>query len=60
VILINKFNVKPDDVYGLLEARAANAAYLMQKPGFISAQLHRGISDSCVFVNHAVWESGIL
>ncbi len=57
VILINKFNVKPDDVYGHLDARAANAAYPMQKLGFISAQLHRGISDSCVFVNHAVWES---
>jgi hypothetical protein len=43
VILRNKFNVKPDDVRGLLEAWAADAAYLKQKLGFISAQLHRGI-----------------
>lgn len=57
VILRNKFNVKPDDVRGLLEAWGADAAYLKQKLGFISAQLHRGISGSCVFVNHAVWES---
>jgi heme-degrading monooxygenase HmoA len=57
VILRNKFNVKPDDVRGLLEAWAADAAYLKQKLGFISAQLHRGISGSCVFVNYAVWES---
>jgi quinol monooxygenase YgiN len=57
VILINKFNVKPDDVHGLLEATAADAAYLKQKPGFISAQLHCGISGSCVFVNYSVWES---
>ena len=57
VILRNKFNVKPDDVRGLLEAWAADAAYLKQKLGFISAQLHLGTSGSCVFVNYAVWES---
>ena len=38
VILRNKFNVKPDDVRGLLEAWTADAAYLKQELGFISAQ----------------------
>jgi heme-degrading monooxygenase HmoA len=57
VILINKFNVKPEDADNLLKAWAADAAYLKQKPGFISAQLHRGIAGSCVFINYAVWES---
>jgi heme-degrading monooxygenase HmoA len=57
VILINKFNVKPEDAENLLKAWAADAAYLKQKPGFISTQLHRGIGGSCVFVNYAVWES---
>ena len=57
VILINKFNVKPEDVDSLLKAWAADAAYLKQKPGFISTQLHRGIGGSCVFINYAVWES---
>ena len=33
VILINKFNVKPEDVDNLLKAWAADAAYLKQKPG---------------------------
>ena len=28
-----------------------------RQPGFISAQLHRGIGGSRVFVNYAVWES---
>ena len=56
VILINKFNVKPEDVDNLLKAWAADAAYLKQKPGFISTQLHRGIGGSCVFINYAVWE----
>jgi heme-degrading monooxygenase HmoA len=57
VILINKFNVKPEDVDQFLKAWAANSAYLKQKPGFISTQLHRGIGGSCVFINYAVWES---
>ncbi len=57
VILINKFNVKPEDVDQLLKAWAADATYLKQKSGFISTQLHRGIGGSCVFINYAVWES---
>jgi heme-degrading monooxygenase HmoA len=57
VILINKFNVKPEDADNLLKAWADDAAYLKQKPGFISTQLHRGIGGSCVFINYAVWES---
>ena len=57
VILINKFNVKSEDIDQLMKAWAADAAYFKQQPGFISAQLHRGIGGSCVFVNYAVWES---
>jgi heme-degrading monooxygenase HmoA len=57
VILINKVNVKPEDVDKFLEAWAWDAAYLKQKPGFISAQLHRGIGGNSVFINYAVWES---
>jgi heme-degrading monooxygenase HmoA len=57
VILINTFQVAPEDADALLEAWAADAAYLKQQPGFISTQLHRGIGGSGVFLNHAVWES---
>jgi heme-degrading monooxygenase HmoA len=57
VILINKFNVKPEEVDQFLRAWAADAAYFKSQPGFISAQLHRGIAGSSVFVNYAVWES---
>lgn len=57
VILINKFNVQPEDLDQLLNAWAADAAYLKQKPGFIYSQLHRGIGGSCVFINYAIWES---
>jgi quinol monooxygenase YgiN len=57
VILINTFRVAPEDVDALLAAWAADAAYLKQRPGFIAAQLHRGIGGSGVFCNLAVWES---
>ena len=57
VILMNKFQVDPEDVDALLEAWAADARYLKQKPGFISTQLFRGIAGSATFLNMAVWES---
>ena len=57
VVLINSFNVKPEDVDQLLKAWADDAAWMKQQPGYISTQLHRGIGGSGVFVNYAVWES---
>jgi len=57
VVLINKFNVPPEGVDQLLRTWAADAAFLKTQPGYISAQLHRGIGGSCTFVNYAVWES---
>lgn len=57
VILINKFNVGLDEVDEFLKAFAATDKVLKRKPGYISAQLHRGIAGSCVFLNYEVWES---
>ena len=57
VILINKFDVAPSDVEQFLAGWADDAVFFKRQPGFISAQLHRGIAGSCVFVNYAVWES---
>jgi heme-degrading monooxygenase HmoA len=57
VILINKFTVKPEEVDQLLAAWSADATFFKRQPGFISAQLHRGVGGSCVFINYAVWES---
>jgi heme-degrading monooxygenase HmoA len=57
VILVNTFVVEPEDAYALLEAWAADAAYMKAKPGFISTQLHRGVAGSSTFLNMAVWES---
>jgi heme-degrading monooxygenase HmoA len=57
VVLINQFKVKPEEAAQLVEAWARDAAFLKQQPGFISAQLHRGIAGSSVFVNVAIWQS---
>jgi heme-degrading monooxygenase HmoA len=57
VILVNKFNVPPEEAEQLLHAWAEDAAFMKQQPGFISTQLYRGIEGSCVFINCAVWES---
>lgn len=57
VILINTLVVPPEDVDRFMDAWAAEAAILKRQPGFVSAQLHRGITGSGVFLNYAVWES---
>ena len=57
VILINKFNLDPQNVDQFLKVWASDAEIMKQQPGFISTQLHRGIAGSCTFINYAVWES---
>ena len=57
VILINKFNVNPDKVEHFLKDWGKDAINFKQQPGFISAQLHKGIGNSSVFINYAVWKS---
>ena len=57
VVLLNKFTVALEDCTAFLSSWADDAAYMKQQPGFITAQLHRGIAGSFVFLNYAVWES---
>ena len=57
VILINKFNVAQGKVEQFLKDWGEDATNFKQQPGFISAQLHKGIGKSNVFINYAVWES---
>ena len=57
VVLMNEFNVAPEDADRFLEVWADDAAYMKQQPGFISTQLHRGTAGSSTFMNVAVWES---
>ena len=57
VILLNKFTVQPEDVDEFLRVFKATTKVMKQQPGFISAQLHRGIAGSSTFFNYAVFES---
>ena len=57
VVLINKFNVDSDEVEQFLKVWKEDATKFKDQSGFISAQLHKGIGKSTVFVNYAVWES---
>ncbi|MDF7775609.1 antibiotic biosynthesis monooxygenase [Sphingomonas sp. AOB5] len=57
VVLINTFHVEPGTVERMLECYALDAAFMRAQPGCISAQLHRGVGNSSMFVNYAVWES---
>ncbi len=60
VVLVNIFKVAASDIPALLEAWEADANWMKLQPGYISTQLHRGIADSTVFMNYAVWESTAL
>jgi heme-degrading monooxygenase HmoA len=57
IVLINQFNVAPEEADRLVEVWADDAAFMKRQPGFISTQLHRGTAGSSTFVNLAVWES---
>jgi heme-degrading monooxygenase HmoA len=57
VVLINQFDVPPEEAERFLEVWADDAAFMKQQPGFISTQLHRGTAGSSTFMNVAVWES---
>jgi heme-degrading monooxygenase HmoA len=56
IVFMNKFSVNPNDVDEFLKRWAAFAAEFKKQPGFISAQLHRGIAGSGIFINYNIWE----
>jgi heme-degrading monooxygenase HmoA len=57
IVLINQFKVAPEDAERLLEVWTEDAQFMIEQPGFISTQLHRGTAGSSTFVNVAEWES---
>jgi heme-degrading monooxygenase HmoA len=57
VILINKFNMNPEDIDEFQKIWGSAAQIWKKLPGFISAQLHRGIAGSSVFLVYVVFES---
>jgi quinol monooxygenase YgiN len=57
VVLVNTFVAPEGRVDDVVAVWAEDAAYFRSRPGYISAQLHRGVGASRVLVNVAVWES---
>ena len=57
VVLVNTFVAPEGRVDDVVAVWAEDAAYFRSRPGCVSAQLHRGVGDSRVLVNTAVWES---
>jgi quinol monooxygenase YgiN/alkylhydroperoxidase family enzyme len=57
VTLVNVFTAPEGEVDAVIEAWEEDARLMKAKPGYISAQLHRGTGTSRVLVNIAVWES---
>lgn len=54
VIVLNKFTVKSEDVDQFLKIFTDTTKVFKRQPGFISAQLHRGIGGSNTFFNYVV------
>jgi heme-degrading monooxygenase HmoA len=57
IVFVNKFTVNSEDVDEFLKAWEADATYFKSQPGLISAQLHKGIGGSGIFINYTIWES---
>jgi heme-degrading monooxygenase HmoA len=53
VVLLSTFLVKHEFLAGFRKQFAT----MRKQPGLISAQLHRGIAGSCLFMNYVIWES---
>jgi heme-degrading monooxygenase HmoA len=56
-ILMSTFLVPPDQVENFMEGFKKQFAIMRKQPGLISAQLHRGIAGSSLFMNYIIWES---
>ena len=56
-ILVNVFEIAPEDEAALLRAWEGDATWMKRQPGYISTQLHRAVGASRLYLNYAVWES---
>jgi len=56
-VLVNVFTLGQADEQNFLKTWQDDAAFMKQRPGFISTQLHRAIGESPTYLNYAVWET---
>jgi quinol monooxygenase YgiN len=52
VVVMNKFNVGPDEIKEFIRVYEETTKYFKQQHGFISTQLHRGSGGSTAFVTY--------
>lgn len=57
ITLVNTFVVPEEGIDEVIDVWRQDSMIMKAQPGFISAQLHRGIGDGRVLTNVAVWES---
>ncbi|MFJ6900693.1 antibiotic biosynthesis monooxygenase family protein [Streptomyces hokutonensis] len=57
ITLVNTFVVPEGEMQAVLDLWREDSFIMKAKRGFISAQLHRGLGDSNILTNVAVWES---
>jgi heme-degrading monooxygenase HmoA len=57
IVLINTFVVPDGMVDRAIQSWQDDAGFMMAQPGFVSAQLHRGVGSSRLLTNTSVWES---
>jgi heme-degrading monooxygenase HmoA len=57
IVLINTFLVPDGTVDQAIQAWHDDAGFMQAQPGFVSAQLHRGVGSSRLLTNTTVWES---
>jgi heme-degrading monooxygenase HmoA len=57
VVLLSTFLVQHQHVEEFLAGFRKQFAIMRKQPGLISAQLHRGIAGSCLFMNYVISQS---
>jgi heme-degrading monooxygenase HmoA len=57
VVFMSTFPMPPDQIGNFLAGFRKQFAIMRKQPGLISAQLHRGIAGSRLFMNYIAWES---
>lgn len=57
IVLMNTFVVPEGTIETVMANWRDDAEIMKAQPGYISAQLHRGVAGSRILVNISVWES---
>ncbi len=57
IVLINLFDVAPEDAADFHARWTAAADVLRRKPGFVNTTLHRAVGASRLWLNRAEWQS---